>query len=287
MKEKEEVKREFKLPVGKITVKPIIKSTYLVPDVNHKAAFLVPGAKRRYTAPISRSTGHYSNVLTDAEKDYFESALAGMDLKQGDLSVYKKDNSFWDTFGIILTKEGITLDKSNPYQYLQYKVLLANTEEIAQSMEDVRNKRKATYKFVLVDAHEADRISAKEADIEEHAWASFGDIKNDRNKMFDVLRIYGRKPSIDATDNFLRSQLKERLKEDPKEFVSIVDDPNLDTKVLVENAVTVGALQKRSNAYSLPGGDKIGTTLYEAAMFLNKPENQEILLQLQAKVDDK
>lgn len=43
---------------------------------------------------------------------------------------------------------------------------------------------------------------------------------------------------------------------------------------------------KRANSYSLQGGDKIGNSMYEAATYLNKPENQEILLQIQAKVDE-
>lgn len=208
---KVEAELSFSLPSGKVTVKPIVKPTFLVPDITHKAAFLVDGAKRSYVAPILRN-GQYANVLTDAEKDFFESPEAGMDLKPGDLSIYKRDNNFWDTFSIILTKDGVTLDKSNPYQYLQYKILLANNEEIASSLEDLRNKRKASYKFVLVDSNEEALISSKEADVEESAWSVYGDIKNDRSKMFDVLRIYGRKPSGEATDNFLRSQIKSLLK---------------------------------------------------------------------------
>lgn len=279
------VKKKFTLPKGSVTVKPVIKSTYLIPDTNHRAAFLAPGTKKEYTTPILRN-GQYANVLNDEEKEFFESLEGGLDMKPGDLSIYKKEHNFWDEFKIQLTKDGLTLDKSNPYQYIQYKMLLANNEEIASSMEELRSKRKATYKFVLVDTNEEASLSAKEADMEEYAWSLYGAIKNDRTRMFDILRINGRKPSLDATDDFLRSLIKNLMKEDLREFVSIADDPNLDVKILITKAVSAGQLTKKGNAYSLPGGDKIGSTLFEAAQYLSAPENQEILLLIQAKVDD-
>jgi hypothetical protein len=164
--------------------------------------------------------------------------------------------------------------------------LLVNSEEIASSLEELRHKKKPTYKYVLVDTEEESKVASKEADIEEHAWSNYGEIKNDRSKMFDVLRIYGKKPSKDATDDFLRAQIKTMLKDNPAEFVSITNDPNLEVKLLIEKAISKGAISRKTNSYSLPGGDKIGTTLFEAAEWLSKPENQEIYLNIQTKVGD-
>lgn len=277
------MENKFKLPKGYVTVKPIVKSTYLIPDKSHRAAFLAPGAKKRYVNPLLKN-GQYSNVLTNAEKEFFESVESGMDFKVGDLSVHKKENNFWDNFQVLLGKEDYTIDKSNPVQYLEYKVLLANTEEVAGSIEEYRNKRKASYNYVLVDSEEEAQNSSKEADREELAWSEYGNIKNDRTRMFDVLRVYGRRPSNTASDDFLRAQMKLMLKEDLEGFLNIVRDPNLEIKILIDKAVSVGALTKRSGGFSLPGGDKLGTTLYETASFLNKPENQEILLTITARV---
>lgn len=277
--------KKFVLPKGIITVKPVIKSTYLIPDTNHRAAFLAPGAKREYTVPILRN-GQYANVLTDEEKDFFESPESGLDLSPGDLSIYKRVNNFWDTFKIQLGKDELTLDKSNPFQYLEYKVLLANNEEVAPSLEELRSKRKATYKYVLVDAQQEASLSSKEADLEETAWSLYGELKNDRVRMLDILGIFGRKLTTDSTDDMIRSNIKNIMKDDLREFVTIANDSNLDVKIFITKCVSAGLIQKRANIYSIPGGEKIGNTLFEAAEYLKKPENQEILLSLEARLND-
>lgn len=277
--------KAFTLPKGLITVKPVIKSTYLIPDTNHRAAFLAPGAKREYTVPVLRN-GQYANVLTDAEKEFFESPEGGLDMGPGDLSIYKRTNNFWDTFRIQLSKDELTLDKSNPYQYLQYKVLLANNEEIASSLEELRSRRKATYKYVLVDAQQEATLSSKEADLEESAWAIYGEIKNDRTRMLDILGIFGRKLTKESTDDMIRSQIKNIMKDDVREFVTIANDDNLDIKIFIGKCVSAGLISKRANVYSIPGGEKLGNTLFEAAEYLSMPENQEILLSLQARLND-
>lgn len=277
------MEKKFKLPSGQVTVKPIVKSTYLIPDKSHRASFLAPGAKKRYVAPLLKN-GQYANILTNAEKEYFESIESGMDFKPGDLSIHKKEDNFWDNFQVLLTKDEYTIDKSNPVQYLEYKVLLANTEEIAASMEEYRTKRKASYQYVLIDKEEEARVSSAEADKEETAWIEFGAIKNDRTKMFDILRVYGRRPANTASDDFLRAQIKTILKDDMDGFINIVKDPYLEVKILIDKAVTTGALTKRAGAFMLPGGEKIGSTLFETAVYLSKPENQEVLLTITARV---
>lgn len=283
---KTKIEKKFTLPKGKVTVRPLIKSTILIPDVNHRAAFLAPGAKNRYVTPIQRSTGQYTNVLTKEEKDWYESPEAGMDFATGDLSIYKKENNYWDTFDILLGKEEITLDKSNPEQYLQYKVLLANTEKIASSLEEYRLKKRATYDYVLVDVEEEARMESKSADREESAWALYGELKNDRTKMLNILKVYGKRPSDTSSDDFLRTEMKGMMKKDLNGFLEIVTDPNLDTKIMITQAIKIGAVTKKGNAYFLAGGDKLAASLYDAAVFLNDPENQDVLLNIQAKIDN-
>jgi hypothetical protein len=283
VKSKKEVK--FSLPEGKVTVKPIIKSTQFIPDTNHRAAFLAPGAKREYIAPMLRN-GQYSNVLTKQEIAYFESPEAGLDLTTGDLSVYKKHDNFWDEFKVRLGKEEYTIDKSNPMQYIEWKVLLANTEEVAPSLEDLKVRKKATYKYVLVDSEQEATVDALEADLEELAWSHYGSIKNDRTKMLDILRLNGQRLAKDTTDNKLRSAIKSIMKDDLREFITVVDDDLFDVKVTLEKAVSQGAVRKVGAAYTLPGGEKLGSTRHEAANYLFKPENQDVLLKIEALVND-
>ena len=73
------------------------------------------------------SSGSYVNVLTNQEKTCIEEALG---LEVNALSIYKKQDNFWDNFNVRLTKQDTVLNLSRPEDYLKYKVLLANKNEV-------------------------------------------------------------------------------------------------------------------------------------------------------------
>jgi hypothetical protein len=94
-------------------------------------------AVRTFVVPML-SSGVYVNVLTDSEKAFLEEVMG---LEYNALSIYKKENNFWDDandFGISkvkLQKQDNYLDLSNPEDYIRYKILLANKDFVAPSLE--------------------------------------------------------------------------------------------------------------------------------------------------------
>ena len=94
---------------------------------------MAEGAVKYYTVPILASTGTYKNILTDDEKAFLESYMG---LEYNALSVYNKTNNFWANFTVRLTKHDNYLDLSDPNDYIKYKVLLANTDFIADSINN-------------------------------------------------------------------------------------------------------------------------------------------------------
>ena len=110
----------FSLPEETVTVKFIKKSKNGITDKNHvafggllnKAAFTLPARK------LDR--GHYTNVISKEEKVYLESL---MNLEENALSVYRKEDNFWDTISIRLDKDDQKFNLSDPMDFIKIRVL--------------------------------------------------------------------------------------------------------------------------------------------------------------------
>ena len=67
------------------------------------------------------------------------------------MSMYKKENNFWsDAYpnginSVTLHKQDNYFDLSNPVDYIKYKILLANKNLIAPSLQVLEDRPKATY----------------------------------------------------------------------------------------------------------------------------------------------
>ena len=116
------------------------------------AGGMAESAIKTFVVPLL-SSGAFKNVLTNAEKDYLEYIMG---LEPNALSVYKKVDNFWSTATegtinkVTLMKGDNRLDLSNPEDYIRYKILLANNNVVAPSLQALEDKPKATYQFVII-----------------------------------------------------------------------------------------------------------------------------------------
>lgn len=238
------------------------------------------GTFDRYTVPVLRSTNNFKNVLTKDEMSYLEEAL-GLDF--GALSVYKKENNYWDNYYVELTKEGLTLDLSDPEDYIKYAVLRANSDFIAPSVQDRLDRPKATYRYELVKQEEETKIENAKMNSLMQSYKEFGKIEDDQDTLRVLIELLDSRP-YDANQNieFLRARANVLIQADPKKFLSYITDPLLRSKVLIRRASEVGALVKRGDYYYLKqdnsplceGGEN--PTLSIAAKYLNLPSHQDI-----------
>lgn len=240
--------------------------------------------------PMLRSTGNYKNVLTNEEKDFLEEAL-GLDYNA--LSVYKKENNYWDNYRVIIpAKEGIHLDLSDPEDYIKYKVLLANTELVAPSVQDRLDRPKATYLYEMVREEEETSIENLKMDNTMACYKEFGKIDNDLDTMRVLVELLdGRPYSANEKPEFLRSRINTLIQKDPKTFLNQITDPLLHSKVIIRRATELGKLSKRGDYYYLASdGSPLcdngeNPTLAIAARYLNLPAHQDIKFLLESEVD--
>lgn len=245
------------------------------------------------TVPKLRS-GTFKNVLTDDEKDYLEAAMG---LEVGALNVYNKHDNFWsnNTEGGIskvrLTKQDTILNLADPIDYIKYKILLANKDLIASSVQELQDRPKATYRFVIVSNDEVNTTARTKMTTTMRCYAEYGKIENRGDILKTVIETITGKPLAANTKlEFLQTKAGELIEENAKLFLNVVQDKLLETKVLIQKCIDAGLISKRANYLYLrsdntplcEGGEE--PVLSVAARYLNNPKRQELKLSLEAKL---
>ena len=273
----------------RVIVRFVPKENDNIVDRKHVAfGGMMDGAVRGFTVPVL-SNGTYKNVLTDNEKTFLEEVLG---LEVNGLSVYNKKDNYWDNFLIKLTKQDTILDLSDPEDYIKYKVLLANKDLVAASMKQLREARRATYEYVIMEPNEEFSDSRNRVNNTMKCYEEFGAIKD----KFDILRciietVDGRTVASNTKIEFLQAKATDLIASNPKLFLETITDPLLNTKVLIKKAVEANIISKRGEYYyfredgSPLCGPNEDPTFTIAARYLSLPENQELKFAIEAKLN--
>lgn len=274
----------------KVFVKFVPQKNGIAPDNPAHVLYggMADGAFSTYCVPMLRSTGNYKNILTNEEKEFLENAL-GLDYNA--LSVYRKENNYWDGYKVRVPKEGLHLDLSDPEDYIKYKVLLANTEFIAPSVQELEDRHKATYRFVLAREEDTTNLENSKMDATMLSYKEFGKIENDLDTMRVLVELLDGRPfAANTPAEFLRSRINILIQADPKKFARQITDPMLHAKVLIRRGLELGKLTKRGDFYYLKSDNsplcEAGEepTLSIAARYINLPAHQDIKFILESEV---
>lgn len=272
----------------RIIVKHVPKESGIVRDPKHILyGGMAEGAVRWFTVPRLTS-GMYVNVLTNSEKAYLEEIMG---LEYNALSIYNKTDNYWDNIQVRLTKQDNILNLADPDDFIKYKVLLANKDFIAPSLQDLEDHPKATYQFVIIHENEETNASKKKMNATMQAYMEFGKIQENA----DILRLIietidGRPTSKNSKIEFLQEKIGKLIQADAKLFVKVATDPLLNTKVLIKKSIESGLISNRGGMLYLKADgtplceDNEEPTLSIAAKYLNMPKHQELKFSLEAKL---
>lgn len=257
------------------------------------AGGMAEGAVRTFVVP-RLSSGMFVNVLTDSEKAFLEEIMG---LEYNALSIYKKVDNFWDDSNeaginkVRLTKQDNYFNLSDPEDYIRYKILLANKDIIAPSMQVLQDTPKATYQFVIISEGEENKLAKDSMSATMKCYKEFGKIEDN----IDILRtivetIDGRPTSKTAKLEFLQTKINSLIQTDSRLFLKVITDPMLSTKVLIKKSIEAGLISNRGNFLYLRSDNSPlceaneEPTLNIAAKYLNSPKHQEIKFTLEAKL---
>lgn len=257
------------------------------------AGGMAEGAVRTFVVP-RLSSGMFVNVLTDKEKAFLEEVMG---LEYNALSIYKKVDNFWDDSNenginkVRLTKQDNYLNLADPEDYIRYKILLANKDYIAPSMQVLQDTPKATYQFVIISEGEETKLAKSNMSATMMCYKEFGKIENDIDTLRVIIEtISGRPTSQSSKLEFLQTKANELIQTDSKIFLKVITDPMLSTKVLIKKGIEAGLISNRGNYLYLRADNtplceaNEEPTMNIAAKYLNSPKHQEVLFSLQAKL---
>lgn len=270
----------------KVTVKFLPREKTGITDPKHPFyGGLADNAFIDYTVPLLRN-GSYKDPLTKEEKEFLEDYLG---LESGSLSVYNKIDNFWDNFRVRLTKIDTILDLSDANDYIKYKVLLINKDFIADSLETLRATPLETYRFVIVSDSEAFSKTADKTAAKSQCWKEFGKVEDNEDVLRCIIHtIDGRYPSENTKIEFLRDRIDKLIEADSRRFLSVIKDPLLPTKVLIQKAWEKGVIDRKGDYYfynNTPMCEKNeNPTFTIAAKFLSSSKNQELKFAIEAKL---
>ena len=272
----------------RVIVKHVPKESGIVRDPKHILyGGMAEGAVRWFTVPRLTS-GMYVNVLTNTEKAYLEEIMG---LEYNALSIYNKTDNYWDNIQVRLTKQDNILNLADPDDFIKYKVLLANKDFIAPSVQGLEDHPNATYQFVIIQENEETNASKKKMNATMQAYMEFGKIQENA----DILRLIietidGRPTSKNSKIEFLQEKIGKLIQADAKLFVKVATDPLLNTKVLIKKSIEGGLISNRGGMLYLKADgtplceDNEEPTLSIAAKYLNMPKHQELKFSLEAKL---
>ena len=257
------------------------------------AGGMAEGASRTFVVP-RLSSGMFVNILTDKEKSFLEEIMG---LEYNALSVYKKVDNFWDDSTdngigkVRLTKQDNYFNLSDPEDYIRYKILLANKDYIAPSLQVLQDSPKATYQFVIISEGEETKAAKSNMSTTMKCYKEFGKIEDDIDTLRVIIEtIDGRPTAKTAKLEFLQTKANELIQADSKIFLKVVTDPMLSTKVLIKKGIEAGLISNRGNYLYLRSDNSPlceaneEPTLNIAAKYLNAPKHQDLLFSIQAQL---
>lgn len=283
-------KQGFTLPQKKVTIQPIFRSSGWITDPSHEAFFLCGTSTVNLTAPRNKITGELICPLTEEERNFFENKeISGMSFEKGDLSPYNKTFNYWKSkeAKVRLGKDNVELDLANPYHYIRYKILLANTDIIAPSPDKAFSKK--SYKFMIVEENfqMAKRLTKTEKLKE--AYIFYGKIEDSVLEMETFLKVYGKKVPTTANKTWLQDKISEIIETDLDGFLQLAANKDRNVRLFIEDCVTNGIIIKENHKYFLQGGEKLSfktdlPLIDNVVKFLTAPVNSDLYIELQERL---
>ena len=242
-----------------VIVRYLPKQSRMVTNPKHVLfGGMAENATRTFVVPML-SSGRYVNVLTDSEKDFLEELMG---LPANALSIYKKVDNFWDDANeagiskVTLRKQDNYLNLANVEDYIRYKILLANKEYIAPSLEALETNPKATYQFVILTEDSETQSAKKGMTILMQCYTAYGKIEDDVDALRVIIEtLTGVTVHKNTKKEFLQTKANELIQGNSKMFLKIATDPMLQTKVLIRRCIEGGLIAHRGNQYYIKEGN--------------------------------
>ena len=209
---------------------------------DHIAKSTYPTTAVTAGVPLDSETGKFKKILSAEEQEAFETL---MDLNPGDLSIYKKEDNFWKSTAAIITLKSDTANIFNlndPVSALRFRIGLSLNNIIAPNWENRLNYGNA--KWAVYDKSlDIQKENSKE-EIKTECYVKFNTIKDNPDRLRDILFIMGIAPPIDSNSDDLKQIIYQIIsdthKVKPLEFLAALNDKDGVYKSKITRAISKG-----------------------------------------------
>lgn len=257
-----------------VQIKPIVREGWL--PKGHEGEIRYTNCQEWLMPVRDPSTGGFLTGLSDKDSELLEKKLR---LEPGTLSPY--NDEYWADhrkaakFG----REGLILNPKNPEEKIKLAWLMVHPRIAKTESEKFDDP---DFGYVVTSIVQEAKIKNQKRSMLKLAYEKLWKLSLDEKS--DVLKIYGRKVGTDTSAELIEDYINTLIEENPEEFISIVDDSNFKTKVLIKDAIQCKALSIEGSIYRLTGGDIIAHDIDAAIEYINDPQNAIVKKQLLAKV---
>lgn len=281
----------------RVIVRFVPRETAMVHNKNHILyGGMADTAVRNFVVPRLASTGQYKNVLTNDEMAYLEHVMG---LEKGALSIYRKQDNFWDDSNpngigrVTLHKQDNYLNLADPADYIKYKILLVNKDQIASSLQELEERPKATYQFVIISENAETKSNLSKMEATSQCYFEFGAVKDSKDTLRVIIEAFEKRPTAPQIKlDYLQGKINEYIQKDPRRFLQIITDKLLPAKVLLKQGIEAGIISWRNNLYywKQDGSPlcEMGeeSTLNVAAKYISSPKHSDMKYLLEAKLKE-
>lgn len=250
-----ESKGGFSLPHRKVILRYIKRNSTFTNDPKHALyGGLMENSKIVIVCPLL-STGSFARVLTEEEQAFLEETLG---FEKGYLSPYAPiENNYWNSSSVqhlsnrlVLGRNDVYLDLSDPHDYIRYKIALANDDIVSPSQDAYKRRPKATQRFVIVEPEYEQSNRKTEMSSSVKAYVEFGKISSQYYKLRAILeQMLGKRTSHTSSLDTVSYSVYEQIGLNPVKFLNLLQDNNLHIKAIIINAMDKGLICYKGNGY--------------------------------------
>jgi hypothetical protein len=242
------------------------------PRVKFSGVSSLPKTRTVYTGAALDADGLYKTGLTQEEEALYEAELG---LAKGTLG--RTNGTFWGNLELRLNNDKATkFPTSSIMDVIRFRAL-TERNNVAKNQLEARNNPNT--EFVVEDLEAQAKALEIEANLELEAMEKFSETTTAEKKgIFKILNSTKKMPMRgieNLSETIIKAELYKELKSDPKEFIRVVTDKDLTTRILVADLLEKGMLTKKSNYYVYEG-ESLGSSIDGVIEFFKDPRKQSI-----------
>lgn len=235
---------------------------------------------------VFTDTGDIAKGITFEEEKLYMPEIIG--IPPTDNSFIRESKKYYSELEISIPFEGkafdVTIDPDtnmplNTFDFILYKFALANPT-VAKDKKDAYSSNR--YLYYIEDPDLEDTNKFEKLGVRKEAYKEYIKLAANKKREALVRQILG--VSNKLTQEKADIETERKVMESPDEFLTIINDKSIETRVFIMDCVSNEVLKKVGNTY-LDGEVNLGVGEQETILYIEDKRNSEHVLNMKARLE--